>query len=478
MSKKRRDHPELVAGPNPLLEILAPFLPVKDLPAALRKEPLADVDWLSLPPGQRESLLVLADEHYWPITPHVQVAAEIQLMLRSGLVQRNPMAPEEQRRINVLALADNVERVHLQSLRKRAGGAILAAITGLGKSTLVERVMSVLAPQQVVVHGERKDCGWSVLTQVAYLIVNAPSNATRKGLFAAIIGALDALVGTNYAADLKRQKNLDEAMVFVAKTLSFHRVGLLAIDENQSSTLAENVWGDEFIQYFLGLMNLGIPVLLMGNPMAFTELDASAQLLRRFVTHGWHVLPPATPGVDSWWEKQFLPGATRFKLCERVPSVEEIQRVTSEIDGGIPGIFVVLWKEGQKIALRREGKSACLTEEDLKAAASSPNVKKLLEIAQAVSTGNVKVRFDDLPRQSKTSGQATTANAAATNPEEAGEALSQISRRLQQQESRQHKKKARDKAACQTLSEDDLRRGADALAKFAGEQADQGELDV
>src|SRR5690606_25756244 len=111
-------------------------------------------------------------------------------------------------------------------------------------------------------------------------------------------------------------------------------------------------------------------------------------------------------------------------------------------------------------------KSTCLTEEDLKAAASSPNVKKLLEIAQAVSTGNVKVRFDDLPRQSKTSGQAATANAAATNLEEAGEALSQISRRLKQQESRQHKKKARDKAARQALSEDDLRLGADALAKF------------
>ena len=88
MSNQRRDHPELALGPNPLLEALAPFLPVKDLPAALRREPLANVDWRSLPPEQRESLLGLSDDHYWPNSPHVHVAAEIQLMLRSGLMQR------------------------------------------------------------------------------------------------------------------------------------------------------------------------------------------------------------------------------------------------------------------------------------------------------------------------------------------------------------------------------------------------------
>jgi len=355
----------------------------------------------------------------------------------------------------------------------------LTAITGLGKSTLVERVLSVLAPQQVIVHSANKDCGWSVLTQVAYLIVNAPSNATMRGLFAAIIGALDTLLSTTYAADLKRQKNLDEAMVFVAKVLSFHRVGLLAIDENQASTLAENVWGDEFVQYFLGLMNLGIPVLLVGNPLAFSELEASAQLLRRFVTHGWHEFKPATKSDDSsWWNRQFLSGATRFSLCEEVPLVDEIRDVTTEIDGGIPGIFLAIWKEGQKIALRRGGKTARLTAKDLKVAASSPNVTKLLDITRAVSTGNVNARFGDLPQQPKAPNQADTGNPMSVDLQGAGDALRRISYLLQQQGSRQKSKKERDQAAREKLTEDDLRRGADALAILAGEQTDQDELDV
>ena len=56
--------------------------------------------------------------------------------------------------------------------------------------------------------------------------------------------------------------------------------------------------------------------------------------------------------------------------------------------------------------------------------------------------------------------------------------MSRISRQLKQQESRKQKKKEKDMAARKNLSEDDLRRGADAHARFAGEQADQGELDI
>lgn len=479
MKEKKLDHPELITGPNPLLEVLAPFIPLKSMPAALRREPLDDIDWRSLPPEQRESLLVLLDEHYWPVEPQVRVAFEIQLMLRSGLVLRNPMSRDEQRRINMLALADCVDKVQYQSLRRRAGGAILAAVTGMGKSTLMERVLSVVAPQQVVVHRENKECGWSVLTQVVYLIVNAPSNATRRGLFAAIIGALDTLLATNYLADLKRQKNLDEAMVFVAKVLSFHRVGLLVIDENQASTLAEHVWGEEFIQYFLGLMNLGIPVLLVGNPLAFSELASNAQLRRRFVAHGWHDLEPAPKeNKDSWWTKEFLYGATRFVVCEEVPSVEDIQEVTSDIDGGIPAIFLAIWKEGQKIALRRQGKKACLTVKDLKSAALSPNVEKLLAIAHAVSSGNADAQFVDLPRRSKVQDQGAAERVEKEDVAGGGEALSRISRHLRRQESRQKMKKERNKAIRETLTEDDLRRGADALAVLAGMPDDQGELDV
>lgn len=479
MRDKQPDHPELIAGPNPLLEALSPFISLKSLPAALCEEPLAEVKWRSIAPARREPFLMLSDKHYWPITPHVHVAAEIQLMLRSGLVQRNPMSPEEQRRVNMLSLANSVETVKLPTLRKRAGGSILAAITGLGKSTLVERILAVLAPQQVVVHGINKECGWSVLTQVAYLIVNAPSNATRKGLFAAIIGALDALIGTTYADDLKRQKNLDEAMVYVAKVLSIHRVGLLVIDENQASTLAENIWGDEFVQYFLGLMNLGIPVLLVGNPMAFSDLDASAQLLRRFATHGWHELKPATKSEDdSWWNKQFLPGVARFTLCEEVPSVDEIRNVTSEIDGGIPGVFLAIWKEAQKIALRRGGKAACLTTKDLRVAASSPSVAKLLDIGRAASTGNMDAQFVDLPRKLEASDQVGAGNTMSVSSEGAGEVLRRIERQLKQKESRQREKKERDKVARETLTEDDLRRGANALAMLAGKLSDQGELEV
>lgn len=385
------------------------------------------------------------------------------------------MAEDEQRRVNMLALSDSLEKVHLQSLRKRAGGAVVSAITGLGKSTLVERVLSVLAPEQFVTHGASKECGWSLLTQVAYLIVNAPSNATRKGMFSAIVGALDALLGTDYSSDLKRQ-NLDQAMVFVAKKLSIHRVGLLVIDENQASTLAENVWGFEFILYFLGLMNLGVPVVLMGSPLAFTELEAGAQLTRRFATHGWHVLHPGTIESDSWWH-HFLVGVTRFRLCEEIPSIDETKLATAGIDAGVPGIFLPIWKEAQKIALRRGGQASCLKIGDLQEAGSSPTVQKLLEVGKAISTDNVKLSFDDLPRPKKFAEQADGAKPPA-DPGDARQAYNRVAAGLKQRERRAQLKAEREKAAQRNLTEDDMRRRTDALAKFASSDTDQGELEV
>ena len=479
MTDRRLDHPELIAGPNPLFEALAPFVSMKDLPAALRNEPLAKLDWRSQLPEKREAFLVHSDQHYWPIAPHVYVAGEIQLMLRSGLVQRNPMSQDEQRRINMLALAGNANEIICQSPKRRACGSILSAITGLGKSTFVERALSVLAPRQILEHRANKACGWSKLMQVAYLLVNAPSSAARKGLFTAIIGAMDELIGSKYSEDLRRQKSIEESMVFVHKVLSVHRVGLLVIDENQASTLAESIWGYEFVQYYLGLLNLGIPVLLVGNPLAFSELSSTAQLLRRFATNGWHELSPAKKAdKNCWWHKEFLPGAIRFALCEAVPSLEEIQSATSDMDGGIPAIFLAIWKEGQKIALRRGGETARLTAKDLEVAASSPSVKKLLDISRAVLDGNTKAEFLDLPQRPKAAGKAGNGSAMNVDAKGRADALRRIANQVKRQESREKNKEGRKKALQEKLSEDDLRRGADALSLLAGEQDDQGELEV
>lgn len=475
----RPAHPELGPEGNPLLEVLAPFSPMSELPELLRHEPLKNIPWHALKPEDREVFLREIERHYWPVGPQLDVCADIQLMLRAGIANRNPLSRDEQHRINMLALAPNAEGLRLQSLRKRAGGAIVAAITGMGKSTLVERALSVFAPEQIIVHGQSKLCGWSTLTQVTYLIVDAPPNATRHGLFEAIIGALDRLLGTDYSSVLRRQKNIDAALVYVAKTLSIHRVGMLVIDENQGDSLVRNQWGSEFILIFLGLMNLGIPVVLMGNPLAFTELDQGAQLTRRFASNGWHELLPASSSEEKWWRKQFVVGVMRFSLCESSLLVDNTVDTACPYDRGIPGLFSALWVESNRIVLRRGGKSASMRVEDIITAAQSPRFRKLAEIAKCVSEGNVSGRYKDLPITPVSSEtKAGQTKSGAPDPKDAVKARDNLAAALKSKETRRSSKMDKDATLKGTLTEDDLRRGTDAMSILASTRSQQGELDV
>jgi hypothetical protein len=172
---------------------------------------------------------------------------------------------------------------------------------------------------------------------------------------------------------------------------------MLAIDENQLENFDESIWQRSFVLFFLGLMNLGIPVLLLGNPMAFSGLEAASQTMRRMSAAGYHTLAPAKKSSDAWWAKQYVPGICRFSLCEEIPAIHEVVDATFEVSAGVPGLFGAIWCEAQRIALRRGPESAALTHADIKAAFDSPRVVKIRDIALQV-LGNSKVRrFLDIP---------------------------------------------------------------------------------
>jgi hypothetical protein len=389
-------HPDLLGEGNPLLEAMAPFIPFSEWPNMLRSEPLEKYDWRSVPPEWRSPMLTLHQSHYWPNQMVMDIADSIQTMLLGSLMVRNPLSVAEQRRINMLALTQKVQDVPLQSLRVPYGGGIISAITGMGKSALLENVLPVIAPQQFVIHGKSEACGWASLTQVFYLVIDAPTNGTRGGVLARIVAALDALLGTNYFDTYRKQRNLDAMLLYVTKLLSNHRVGMLVIDENQGDNFGESIWFRSFVLFYLGLMNLGIPIFLLGNPLAFTSLEANAQLMRRFSAAGYHQMTPAKSFKEEWWAKYCVPGMCRFSVCEEIPGVEEILEKSFRWSGGVPGLFEALWLEAQRIVLRRGGEKACMSIDDVEMAMRTPRTIGIGAIASAILSGN-DGRFLDIP---------------------------------------------------------------------------------
>ncbi|WP_157798681.1 hypothetical protein [Dyella ginsengisoli] len=420
MNEKYLKHPELISGPNPLLEALAPFIPFNDLPRALIRQPLERIDWKLMAPGYRNAFLDLHEKHYWPTSQTIEVAESIQAVIRSGLVSRNPLSGAEQRRINALALTHDVEKIPLQSLRTPAGGGVISAMTGMGKSATLLRALEAVAPEQVVIHSKSEQCGWSILTQLLYLVIDGPFNGTPGGLLSRITESMDIVLGTDYSDECRKKRNLDAQLLFVTKLLSTHRVGLLAIDENQLENFEQSIWRKSLVLFFLGLMNLGIPILLLGNPLAFASLKSFSQNVRRLSTIGHHEMTPAATAFEPWWARDFVPGMCRFALCEEIPSVGEIVDTTFDVAGGVPGIFAPLWIEAQRISLRRGGGSAQLQLSDLVAARRSPRVVELLNIAQQASGASPVERFVDIPKPASPTRGAAFSTGVARAPDVSG----------------------------------------------------------
>ncbi|MFC5519867.1 AAA family ATPase [Polaromonas jejuensis] len=398
MSSAAQLRPELLLGPNPFLEALPPPITFSDLPKTLQRSAFSDLPVWDLLPAQREFLVETVDNQFVATSCVLEPASGVQILLRRALTMRNPLMAEEQIRTNRIGLADSKKTI--RSLAGMDGaGMLLSGMTGTGKSALLKRILALIAPEQVLDFGSSKACGWFRLKQCVYLYVDHPSNGTRGALLKRILLQLDASVGTDYFEQHKRTTNLDALLVVACKLLVLHRVAMLVIDEKQQRSFNDSPWALEFVLFYLTLMNLGVSVVLAGNPLAFDHLRLLSQVMRRFSTGGIHELSPAT-GSDRWWTRDFSINARKANLVEHW-EIDEIVRSELELrhSGGLPGLYMALHKEVMRQALRRGGNAATVSEKDFSAAIASPRYVEAKRIALSIAETQARndMDYEDIP---------------------------------------------------------------------------------
>lgn len=398
MNKAALLRPELLLGPNPFLEALPPPITFKDLPRTLQRSAFSDLPVWAIEPALRESLIETVDSHFVAISTLLEPASGIQILLRRALAMRNPLTKNERIRVNRIGVCDNDIAVIWQATMDGAG-MLLSGMTASGKSALIHRTLELIAPEQVIDFGSSEACGWFKLKQCVYVYVDQPSNGTRGALLKRVLLQLDKAMGTDYFEQHKRTTNLDTLLVVVCKQLTLHRVAMLIVDEKQEQNFADSPWALEFVLFYLMLMNLGISVVLAGNPLAFEHLRPFSQVMRRFSTGGKHELEPAMPS-DRWWSRDFIPSARKANLIEHW-NIGEVERAELEFrhSGGVPGLYMALHKEVMRQALRRGGKEATVTAKDYAAAVASPRYVEVKRIALSISEANAQSVSDfvDIP---------------------------------------------------------------------------------
>ncbi|WP_419685107.1 ATP-binding protein [Burkholderia theae] len=382
---------------NPLLEVLPLPVRYEDLPMLLNREPLLSVRMNDMPLADRERYASKVTAHFVPTPVAIDIADAILASIWAGYEDRNPATKTFLSERMQVAKMDPLKGLSMQLGHVRnARGLTIKGITGLGKSTIVNRVLSLLP--QVIEHGRNQQCGWASQLQLVWIKVDMTSDGSRHGFLMQIYAAVDAALGTDYFRQYSAKKwTVETHMVVVAQLLFNSFCGVLIVEEIQLRNFQSEASRNLMLLFFLRLCNLGIPIVLIGNPIGFEGFEDFSQDVRRMSSGGAFELWPATSSSDVEWVEFVVPGMLRFNILPKPPQLVDAAELLFGFTGGICDFLAKLLIQAQLLALR-SGKDH-LSNDEVVAAFRSPVMRSSHALIRGLVERDVNAlsKFLDVP---------------------------------------------------------------------------------
>lgn len=251
------------------------------------------------PVAQSYRLLKKVKNVFVPSEQDAELAINIHLAMLESIDMADPRCPENRELRHKYSL-ERPELIGLTPYQQGgAAGAIMKGPTGSGKSSFSFRFTSLFL--QVIVH-DRAEYGWISYKQLVWLRAEMPADGSRSGLIKSIAIAMDVALGTDYVDQLSKIKRIDAQLGTLLHWLRLHSCSLLILEEAQKENLNTLVLGRETVKFFLRMLNIGTPVVLIGNPNAFVELEADSQDLSRFSEIGIYEYYPEMDWKSERWD--------------------------------------------------------------------------------------------------------------------------------------------------------------------------------
>jgi hypothetical protein len=346
---------------NPLIASLPVRASAIELASKLRFCPITPENLQGIPTTDRFTLLTTYKKTFVPTAQSLEICLSLQKMLLDGYAQRDPSLAVSKRFIYSSGQLKGLKLVDTEWWPSFATGMVMDGISGLGKSQIIDRFLSLYP--QVIDHQHNEECGWISLTQLCWLKIHMPSDGSRGGFLEGAFRALDQALGTEYTKQYSsRSWSVEKLLVVFLHLLAVHRCGLLVIEEAQEKNLSQSAFGRDFVTFFLRLLNWGTPTVLIGNPLAFENLRSFSQDVDRFSDGGWHHLLPTLDPASPEWLEDWMPDLWCPTLLEH-PDADYTPFTTDPIDetlagfvwkrtGGVPRYVARLRAEVQDAALR------------------------------------------------------------------------------------------------------------------------------
>lgn len=358
---------------NPLIADLPLPVPFERLPALLEGTSLVDTLTQSATVRDREWLLSRIENHFVPTPIAVEIADALLTAIHSGYLDRNPNLLEVKRQRYIAVGGDAPSSTTKPGFAPRSARCMtISGVTGLGKSTIVDRTLTLLP--QTIEHGPNEAAGWNSQKQLVWIKVAMTSDGSRLGFIMQIYQQVDAALGTDYFAQYSSKKlTIEHHLVAVSKILFNCFLGALIVEEIQPRNFGEAASRDVMLLFFLRLANLGIPIVLIGNPMGFKGFENFTQDVRRLTSGGQFELWPAVSGQDRDWVEFLVPGMLEFNVMPKPPALNNAADLLFRHTGGVTDFLSKIVAQAQLHALRR-GQDR-ITDADVLAAYQGPVIR-------------------------------------------------------------------------------------------------------
>lgn len=364
-------NPLLSARNNPFLAPIDSILTDQNLPLRLSSSPLKGLDMASISKQARYDLLaVMAQEFFVPSLTSTDSTSRLYSLIRKGYIPRDPTEISARKRAITISRFAGAELRNLPWLPGFAAGMKFNGITGLGKTYEIRRAIDQFLPR--IEHGRSEAADWTHFYQIPVLYVGMSHDGSIGGLLYQILVAIDVALDTDYSTQRRLTSLANEKLaVQVGILLSLHAVGVLIIDEIQATNFSDGARGTMARTFFLRMLNFGIPIVLIGNPMGMRFINPFSQDLRRFSSGGSIQMHPFEKD-DKNYRNILAPAFWGYNVMPEPPSVVDPDgSILFEYCGGIRDFAGRVIASAQRIALDTEGRS--ITKEHLDLAFNGPD---------------------------------------------------------------------------------------------------------
>ncbi len=381
---------------NPFIEALPPIVSsATEAVKMLSVKPPYDESECELDTYYRLHCTMRLSRYFQPLYTHLDIEQRISRSIRQGYVNRNPMSPayiERIRKCNEAAKNKTFDKTDFRSVRSTAMGFTMIGMSGVGKTTAVERVLSHYP--QCITHTNYKDNPFYI-KQVVWMKLDCPYDGSIKGLCLSFFNELDRILDTNYSdIFIASRYTVDTMLIKMSHLASTHGLGLLVIDEIQHLSQAKSGGSEKMLNFFVTLVNtIGVPVVLIGTSKALPILQSEFRQARRGSGQGdliWEHLKN-----DESWEIML---GTMWKYQwtkEKSPLTDEIKNVLYEETQGIIDLAVKLYAISQLKAIC-DGTEKITADIIKESAAESLRLVK--PMIAALRSGNPKeiIKYEDI----------------------------------------------------------------------------------